>query len=76
ISKEIETAVVNTLGALARPAFIGIVRNLPKTRSGKVVRRALLAIAEKRELGDISTMEDPAVLDDIRRALSLKHIAS
>lgn len=68
--KEIQTTVVNTLGSIARPAFIGIVRNLPKTRSGKIVRRAILAVAEGRDPGDISTMEDATALDGIRETLA------
>jgi len=70
IRKEIEATVVNTLGSIARPAFIGIVRQLPKTRSGKVVRRAILAVAEGRDPGDISTMEDQSALDGIRETLA------
>lgn len=68
--REIEMTVVKNLGGIARPAFIAVVRNLPKTRSGKVVRRALLAIAEERNPGDISTMEDSSVLDEIRDVLN------
>ena len=65
---EIEEAVVKTLGAIARPVFIGLVTVLPKTRSGKIVRRAILAVVEGRDPGDISTMEDPGALEGIREA--------
>jgi propionyl-CoA synthetase len=69
----IEQTIVSTLGALARPAFIGLVRLLPKTRSGKVLRRAILAVCEGRATGDLSTMEDPVALDGIREVIkSLK----
>jgi propionyl-CoA synthetase len=68
VAKDIENIVVTELGALARPAFLGVVRQLPKTRSGKIVRRAILAIAEGRDPGDLSTLEDPAALDHIREA--------
>jgi propionyl-CoA synthetase len=68
LSEEIEAAVVTTLGAFARPAFIAIVKALPKTRSGKVLRRAILAIAEGREAGDTSTLDDPSTLEEIRQA--------
>jgi propionyl-CoA synthetase len=54
------------LGAVARPARVYFVSTLPKTRSGKVVRRALQAVCENRDPGDITTMEDPATLDQIR----------
>ncbi|MBV9127400.1 MAG: propionate--CoA ligase, partial [Verrucomicrobia bacterium] len=68
--KEIEAIIVRTLGTLARPSFIGIVSLLPKTRSGKIVRRAILAVAEGRDPGDLSTLEVPAALDGIRDALA------
>ena len=70
VCKEIEATVVKTLGAVARPALICVVRALPKTRSGKIVRRAIQAVAEGRPPGDVSTMEDPAVLDGIRDAIA------
>ena len=69
IARELEAVVVKSLGAFARPAFIGVVTQLPKTRSGKILRRAMLAIAEGRETGDVSTMEDAAALDGIREAV-------
>jgi len=66
LSKEIEDGVVKRLGAFARPAFIGIVKTLPKTRSGKIMRRTILAVVEGRDPGDISTMEDASALEQIR----------
>lgn len=70
LKREVEEAVVGRVGALARPAFVGIVHALPKTRSGKIVRRAILAIAEGRAPGDLSTMEDASTLDEIRREIA------
>ena len=69
VRREIEGTVVQSLGALARPAFVGLVKTLPKTRSGKVLRRAIQAVAEGRNSGDLSTMEDPAALEGIREVL-------
>jgi len=57
------------LGPVARPARIYIVEALPKTRSGKIVRRSLQAIAERRDPGDISTMEDKNVLNQIQEVI-------
>ena len=54
------------LGAIARPSHVYVVAALPKTRSGKIVRRALQAVAEGRDPGDISTMEDQNVLAQIK----------
>ena len=76
IKKEVEETVVRIVGTLARPAFIGIVPMLPKTRSGKIVRRAILAIAEGRATGDISTMEDASALDEIRKEVATAQPAS
>ncbi len=61
--------VDDRLGAVARPARVLLVTALPKTRSGKLLRRALQAVAENRDPGDLSTVEDPAVLAQIRDAL-------
>ncbi|MFC4822367.1 propionate--CoA ligase [Dokdonella ginsengisoli] len=61
--------VVETLGGVARPARIYIVNALPKTRSGKLLRRSLQALAEQRDPGDLSTLDDPGALEEIRRAL-------
>ena len=57
------------LGAVARPARIYVVNALPKTRSGKLLRRSLLALAEGGEPGDLSTLDDPNALEDVKRAL-------
>ena len=58
------------LGALARPARVRFVAALPKTRSGKLLRRAIQAICEAREPGDLSTIEDPAALRQISDSLA------
>jgi propionyl-CoA synthetase len=70
LEKELMTVVDQQLGPVARPARIYIVEALPKTRSGKIVRRALQAIAEQRDPGDISTMEDKNVLLQIQDVIT------
>lgn len=57
------------LGAVARPARIVFVGALPKTRSGKVLRRAIVAVCEGRDPGDLTTIDDPGALDQIKEAL-------
>jgi propionyl-CoA synthetase len=69
LRKEIESVVVSQLGAFSRPAAIHIIRALPKTRSGKILRRAILAAAEGKETGDLSTLEDPVALEAIREII-------
>lgn len=72
LEAEVMKTVDSQLGAVARPARVYVVTALPKTRSGKIVRRALQAVAEGRDPGDISTMEDPAVLAQIKAILTQK----
>ncbi len=69
LEAEVMKTVDSQLGAVARPARVYIVTALPKTRSGKIVRRALQAVAEGRDPGDISTMEDQTVLAQIQEVL-------
>ena len=66
LEAEVMKTVDSQLGAVARPARVYIVNALPKTRSGKIVRRSLQAIAEGRDPGDLSTMEDQTVLAQIK----------
>ena len=54
------------LGAVARPSRVHFVNALPKTRSGKLLRRAIQAVAEGRDAGDLTTIEDPTALQQIR----------
>jgi len=55
------------IGKLARPGRIVFTDDLPKTRSGKIMRRLLRDIAENREPGDVTTLRDPSVLAQLRR---------
>jgi propionyl-CoA synthetase len=65
---EVMKRVHDQLGAVARPARVHFVAALPKTRSGKLLRRSIQAICEGRDAGDLSTIEDPIALDQIRAA--------
>ena len=67
---EVMKIVDGSLGAVARPARVRFVTTLPKTRSGKLLRRAVQAVCEGRDPGDLTTMEDPAALQQIRTLLS------
>ncbi len=68
--KEVMDTVDRQLGAIARPGAVHFVNVLPKTRSGKLLRRALQALAEGRDPGDLTTIEDPGALAQIRAALA------
>ncbi|HWH83939.1 MAG TPA: propionyl-CoA synthetase, partial [Burkholderiaceae bacterium] len=63
---EVMQTVERTLGALARPSRVRFVALLPKTRSGKMLRRAIQAVCEGRDPGDLTTMDDPSALQQIR----------
>jgi acetyl-CoA synthetase len=65
IQKEINDHVANRISKIARPKRIIWAGDLPKTRSGKIMRRLLRDIAEGRELGDVTTLRDPAVMDQL-----------
>ena len=67
---EIKKAVDNSLGAIARPKRIHFVTGLPKTRSGKMLRRSIQALAEGRDAGDLTTIDDPSTLEQIKAALA------
>ena len=67
---EIMKRVDDDLGAVARPARVRFVTLLPKTRSGKLLRRAIQAVCEQRDPGDLTTMEDPAALQQIKDLVS------
>jgi len=63
---QIMQTVDEQLGAIARPARVRFVQLLPKTRSGKLLRRAIQAVCEGREPGDLTTMDDPSALQQIK----------
>jgi acetyl-CoA synthetase len=67
--KELRDHVAKTLGAIAKPRQIMIVPELPKTRSGKIMRRLLKDIAEDRQVGDVTTLADSTVMDLIAAKL-------
>ncbi len=68
--KEVMQTVDRLLGAIARPARVHFVNALPKTRSGKLLRRSIQALAEGRDPGDLTTIEDPTALEQIRAAIA------
>jgi propionyl-CoA synthetase len=70
--KEVMDTVDRELGAIARPGAVHFVTLLPKTRSGKLLRRSIQALAEGRDPGDLTTIEDPAALEQIKAALAAR----
>jgi len=59
----IETAI----GKIARPKHVYIVPDMPKTRSGKIMRRVLAAISNGSDVGDVTTLANPEIVEEIRK---------
>jgi len=67
LATDLKEHVVRKIGAIARPEQVLFVADLPKTRSGKIMRRLLRDVAEGRALGDTTTLADPAVVEALKR---------
>jgi len=72
LEKEVMKTVDDAIGAIARPRSVHFVGLLPKTRSGKTLRRSIQALAEGRDPGDLTTIEDPNALEQIKTAIGEK----
>ena len=72
LEAEVMRIVDKDLGAVARPARVTFVSVLPKTRSGKLLRRAVQAVCEGRDPGDLTTMDDPSALQQIKELVGKK----
>jgi acetyl-CoA synthetase len=70
VAAELRAHVAKEIGGIAKPRQIMVVQELPKTRSGKIMRRLLRDIAENRELGDVTTLTDSTVMDIIKENLA------
>jgi acetyl-CoA synthetase len=71
LEEEIKARVRELIGPIAVPKRVLFVAKLPKTRSGKIMRRIILRLARGEDPGDVTTLEDPASVDEVRRALEL-----
>jgi acetyl-CoA synthetase len=69
IVADLRNHVAKEIGAIAKPHKIMVVAELPKTRSGKIMRRLLRDVAEKRDIGDVTTLADSTVMDLISKGL-------
>ena len=72
-SEEIEQAVTKSIeeaiGKIARPKHVYVVPDMPKTRSGKIMRRVLAAISNRTDIGDVTTLANPEVVEEIRKTV-------
>jgi acetyl-CoA synthetase len=69
LKNEINQTVRKNIGAIASVHDIQFVTKLPKTRSGKIIRRVVKALFEGKEIGDLSTIEDGTTVDEIRESI-------
>ncbi len=72
MAKKIEEALVNEIGPIARPRKVWLVPDMPKTRSGKIMRRVLAAISAGRDAGDVSTLANPDIVEELRDFVNAK----
>ncbi len=68
IERKIVASIEENIGKIARPRAVHIVPDLPKTRSGKIMRRVLAALANNRDAGDVSTLANPEIVEAIKRS--------
>lgn len=73
MEQDLRAHVGKEIGPIAKPRNVLVVPELPKTRSGKIMRRLLKDVAEGREVGDASTLADPAVMQQIADDMRAKH---
>jgi propionyl-CoA synthetase len=71
LESEVMATVDGILGAIGRPCHVHFVLQLPKTRSGKVLRRSIKAIAEGHDPGDLTSLDDPLGIEQIERAVAV-----
>ena len=67
LQERISQAVVTEISPIARPRKVWIVPDMPKTRSGKIMRRVLAAISSNQDAGDVSTLANPEIVDELRK---------
>ena len=66
VKAEVVTAIESMIGKIARPKRVYIVPDMPKTRSGKIMRRVLAAISNTLDIGDVQTLANPDIVEEIR----------
>ncbi len=66
LRKKVSEAIVREIGPIARPKNVWIVPDMPKTRSGKIMRRVLAAISNEKDVGDVTSLANPEIVDEIR----------
>ena len=66
VAEKVTHAIETTIGKIARPKKVHVVADMPKTRSGKIMRRVLASISNRKDVGDVTTLANPDVVEQIR----------
>ena len=75
IARKVTAAIEHEIGKIARPANVWIVPDMPKTRSGKIMRSVIAGISNFTDVGDVSTLANPEIVDDIRHRVQAEKLA-
>jgi acetyl-CoA synthetase len=67
LEQKVSDAISNEIGKIAKPRRVWIVTDMPKTRSGKIMRRVLGAISNKKDVGDVTTLANPEIVEEIKK---------
>ena len=67
LAKKISDVISSEIGKIAKPRHVWIVADMPKTRSGKIMRRVLGAISNKQDVGDVTTLANPEIVEEIKK---------
>jgi acetyl-CoA synthetase len=76
VAHKVSQAIEKDIGKIARPKNVWVVPDMPKTRSGKIMRRVIAGISNFSDVGDISTLANPEIVEDIRQQVYREKLAS
>ena len=75
VAQKVSQMIVKEIGAIARPKNVWIVSDMPKTRSGKIMRRVIAAVSNFADVGDVTTLANPEIVDQIRHHVQSEKLA-
>ena len=75
MAAKVTRAIETEIGKIARPKNVWIVPDMPKTRSGKIMRRVIAAVSNFTDVGDVTTLANPEIVDDIRHQVQAAKVA-
>ena len=75
IAQKVSQTIVKEIGSIARPKNVWIVSDMPKTRSGKIMRRVIAGISNFADVGDVTTLANPEIVEEIRHHVQSEKLA-